>query len=65
MDNLDSLSSIMGKEKAKKVLKLAGNYDKYIGKFVKEMNELLNSSGFEVKTGIVFVEKPDPKKINE
>ena len=62
MDNLKALETVMDQEKAKKVLKLAANYDKYIGKFRKEMNALLNSSGFEVKTGIAFVEKAAPNK---
>jgi hypothetical protein len=62
MDNLQSLSAVMGEEKAKKVLKLASNYDKYVDKFRKEMNALLDPSGFEVKTGIVFTQKEIPKK---
>lgn len=63
MDNLKTLETIMDKDHAKKVIKLATNYDKYISKFRKEMNDLLDSSGFEVKTGIVFVKKEVPKKI--
>ena len=62
MDNFAQLSKNMGEERAKKVLKLASNYDKYIEKFKKEMNALLDPSGFEVKTGIAFVEKVAPKK---
>lgn len=52
----------MGEEKAKKVLKLASNYDKYIMKFRKDMNALLDPAGFEVKTGIAFVQKATPEK---
>jgi hypothetical protein len=62
MDNLKALETVMEKEKAEKVLKLAANYDKYINKFRKDMNALLNPSGFEVKTGIAFVERASPKK---
>ncbi len=62
MDNLKALETVMDHKKAKKVLMLAANYDKYISKFSKEMNELLGSSGFEVKTGIAFVQKETPKK---
>lgn len=64
MDNLKALSSVMGQEKAEQVLNLANKYDKYIAKFKKEIDALLDPHGFEVKTGIAFVKKETPKKVN-
>lgn len=60
MDNLKLITPVLGEDKAKKVLKLANNYDKYMDKFRKEMNALINPVGLEVKTGLAFVEKADP-----
>ncbi len=45
------------KEKAKEVLRLTSNYDKYIAKFKIEMNKLLEPVNYEVKAGLVFVPK--------
>ena len=62
MDNMKALSSAMGEEQAKKVLRLTENYDKYIGRFKREINALLDPVGFEVKTGVTFVKKEAQKK---
>jgi hypothetical protein len=62
MDNMKALSSVMGEEQAKKVLKLTNKYDKYVVKFRKEINALLDPVGFEVKTGVAFVKKETSKK---
>lgn len=57
-NNAKILEQALGnKEKAKEVLKLAKNYDKYIAKFKVEMNKLLEPHNYEVKTGLVFVQK--------
>ena len=57
MDNnqlLEELEKIVGEVKAKKLIKLTSNYDKYLHKFKKEMNDILNSVGYEVKTGFII-----------
>lgn len=56
-DNFKALIPIMGEEKANELKKLTSNYDKYIEKFKKNVNSILDSSGFEVKTGVAFVKK--------
>ena len=47
------LSEILGKEQAAKLVKLTDDFNEYLLKFKTEMNEILKSHGYEVKTGFV------------
>lgn len=51
---VEDLSQVMDKENAKKIAKLTKNYDRYMIRFKKELNELINPLGYEVRTGILF-----------
>ena len=64
MDNLEALKPVFGEAKAKKILKLTEEYDKYVDKFKKKLNALLEESGFEVKTGIAFTVKEEKDGTN-
>lgn len=57
MNNLKRLTPMLGEKKAKEILKLTDNYDKYVSKFKKNLNALLAPHGYEVKVGIAFTEK--------
>lgn len=57
MNNLKRLAPIVGDKEAKEILKLTDNYDKYVSKFKKSLNALLEPHGYEVKVGIAFTEK--------
>lgn len=62
MDNLKTLSSFLGEEQAKEVIKLTSEYDSYIKKFKNDLNKLLKPVGYEVKAGIMFTKKEKAKK---
>ena len=54
MENLETLSKFMDKEKATEILKLTKAYDNYVLKFKKKLDKLLEPVGHEVKAGIMF-----------
>ncbi len=49
----EELKEILGEENAQELVRLIKNYDKYLAKFKKGTNNILNSFGYEVKTGFV------------
>lgn len=57
MENQEILSTYVGEDKAKEILKLTKAYDSYVGKFKKKLDKLLEPANYEVKTGIVFAQK--------
>ena len=59
---LKALAPVLGEDKAKELLKLTSNYDKYIAKFKKNINSLLDPIGFEAKTGFAVFKKDNKVK---
>jgi len=57
---LKELTKIFGEENTKEIIRLTTNFDKYLLKFKIQMNEILKSAGYEVKTG--FVVQPISEK---
>jgi len=47
------LSEILGEKAAHELVRLSKNFDNYVLKFKKQMDDILNPHGYEVKTGFV------------
>lgn len=63
-EQLKLLTPVLGEEKAKELLKLTSNYDKYIAKFKDNVNSILDPIGYEVKMGFgVFKKDAQLKKV--
>lgn len=62
MSNLELLEQVLGETDAKELFKLTSNYDKYIMRFKKSVNKLLESHGYEIKLGVAFVKKDEQKQ---
>lgn len=58
MNDKEQLAAFVGEERASEILKLTKAYDKYVEKFKKRLDSLLEDVNYEVRTGIVFSEKP-------
>lgn len=62
-DNMAELQTIIGIEETSKLIKLCSNYDNYIKRYKKSVNEILAPFGYQVLLAHSFVDEDTKDKI--
>lgn len=64
-EQAETLKSILGDDSTEKLLKLCGNYDKYVKKYKEAVNEILAPYNYSVLLAHSFVDDETREKILE